>query len=103
MGLVYLIKMKNYNFYKIGHTTRSIETRLDELRTGNPEPLELIKSYKTNNYIKLENWLHRQYKINKKEGEWFEFDYEFENKFIHECERLNKLINLLLENNPFYN
>lgn len=103
MGYVYLINMVGTNFYKIGHTTRDVEIRLNELSTGNPEPLELVNYYKTDNYIKLESWLHRSYKAKKKEGEWFEFDEEFVNEFVNECKTIDKTINMLLENNPFFN
>lgn len=103
MGHVYLINMVDTNFYKIGHTTRDVEVRLNELRTGNPQPLELVKFYETDNYQKLETWLHRRYRPNKKEGEWFEFDENVIYDFINECKTLDKTITLLLEQNPFYN
>lgn len=103
MGYVYLINMIGTNYYKIGHTTRDVEIRLNELRTGNPQPLELVNLYETDNYVKLESWLHRLNASKKKEGEWFEFEEDFINNFITECEKADKTITFLLENNPFFN
>lgn len=102
MGYVYLINMVGTDNYKIGHTTRSVTVRLNELQTGNPEPLELVDYYETENYVKLETFLHRKNRNKKKEGEWFEFDNEFIDNFINECKTLDKTISLLLEQNPFF-
>lgn len=103
MGYVYLINMVGTNNYKIGYTTRDVITRLNELQTGNPEALKLVSFYKTKNHTKLESWLHRKNKFKRKEGEWFEFDDEFVKGFITECQTLDEIITLLLEENPFFN
>jgi len=102
MGFVYLIT-SDYKNYKIGSTKRKVEDRIKELQTACHEELQIVKSYETNNYIKVEKWLHRKFFSKKKEGEWFELEDEEINLFEENCKNIDKTISLLIETNPFFN
>lgn len=97
MGIVYLINIDGTNQYKIGMTSRNIETRFQELKTGNPN-LILKETYSSENFAKIETILHRQFKFKKIEGEWFQLDEDTANNFIAECDKINSRIELLKDN-----
>ena len=101
MGKIYLINMENTNNYKIGITKRDIKIRINELKTGNPEILHLVNIYESENYQKIESWLHRKYHLQRKEGEWFEFDDDFVENFTQICGQIDETIQSL-HNNPFF-
>jgi len=103
MGYVYLINASGTKNYKIGSTSRTVNERICELQTGNSEELLFVNSYLTENYRKLEIWLHRKYRTKRKEGEWFELEDEEVKIFENTCKTIDKTITLLLENNPFFN
>jgi hypothetical protein len=58
MGLVYFLQNGNANLFKIGHTKRSTVTRINQLATGNPEPLTLFDAIETEHFLHCENYLH---------------------------------------------
>ncbi len=70
-GWIYLIKCGE--FHKIG-VTQNIEQRLEDFRTSNPHPIELLKSWKYDPWSlvrKTEKLLHRHYKEHHHHREWF--------------------------------
>lgn len=70
-GWIYLIKCGE--FYKIG-VTQKLEKRLNGLKTANPHPLELLKTWKYDPWSlvrKIEKMLHRHYKPYHHHLEWF--------------------------------
>jgi hypothetical protein len=106
MGTVYLIRQvdqEGKELYKIGITKNPIETRLKCLRTGNPCKLDLQGFYTSENYKKIESFLHRLYQSNRLEGEWFQLTNSQVLAFQTECENFDKTITMLLSMNPFYN
>ncbi|SHG06506.1 T5orf172 domain-containing protein [Mariniphaga anaerophila] len=77
-GLVYIIRQRNTNYFKIGYTEQknnmtekqSVETRIASLQTGNPEPLDIIGYFKVSG-TKTEKTLHSHYESKRRTGEWF--------------------------------
>ena len=73
---VYLIQAKGTNSYKIGITSRTIESRINELNgSQSAYPLELITSIRSVNYKEVERHLHEKYRAYRVHGEWFQFDF----------------------------
>lgn len=103
MGYVYLIESYNNQHYKIGVSKNDPKKRLKQLATGNADELRLIAEYKSDNYRKLEKWLHRKFDAVRLEGEWFELSDDEVLDFRNICEEANNTINLLIRENPFYN
>lgn len=105
MGSVYLLKTEidDWTIYKIGFTKKSIQKRIKQLQTGSATPIHLVHFYKTQNYSKVEKWLHRKWKQKRQKGEWFDLSLEDVNEFIPECKKADQTIKYLIENNPFWN
>lgn len=108
MGYVYLLSTVTPNGleerFKIGFTTKPILNRIKSLQTGNSEKIILLNSYKSDNYLRIENMLHKKYfscKANAK-NEWFELKDEYVLSFLTDCKKLDETIKLLKENNPFF-
>lgn len=79
MQYLYIIKCQE--FYKIG-IANDIESRLAQLSTGNPYPLEVEIYYAFDNAEIVERSLHQRYKEQRQRGEWFNLSYE-DKKNIH--------------------
>ena len=73
MQYLYLIKCQQ--FYKIG-IANNVETRLAQLSTGNPYPLEVEIIYAFENAEVVERAIHQRYKETRQRGEWFSLDYD---------------------------
>jgi len=63
----YVIRSGNSAYYKIGKTSRTVESRLRELQTGNPHPLKTIKILRGD----LEGYYHNKFRHKRVGGEWF--------------------------------
>jgi len=105
-GYVYLIMEVNEHgaeTYKIGVTKRCVHIRLRELQTGNSSKLSLMKFYTSENYLKVERWLHRKYQIKTQaENEWRSLTDEQVFSFLEDCKKADETISFLLKENPFY-
>ena len=105
-GFVYLLLVvdeKGGEKYKIGVTKRNIAKRISELQTGNESKIQLLKSYQSENYLKVERFLHRKYMIKTEaENEWRSLTDEQVISFLKDCKEADDNINFLLKNNPFY-
>lgn len=91
MKSIYIINETGTNNYKIGRTLHGApEDRLDSLRTGNSNKLELI------GYIELENpkvWekeLHFTFRSKRKRGEWFTLSHS-DLKLIHDITEVDSV------------
>lgn len=107
MGYVYLLLEVNKNgdeHHKIGFSKNNPEKRLKQLRTGNSNTITLLKTYETDNYKKLENWLHRKFmdKKTQSDNEWFCLNNEDVLNFLTTCKKIDDIIITLLEENEFY-
>ena len=96
MGFVYLICDGEH--FKIGVTTGTLEKRLKQLQTGNPNELWISKSYKTDTPFKVEQMLHIKFKINKIKNEWFELDAYNVVHFTEVCEKIQIIVDSLKDN-----
>lgn len=102
MGKVYLIGDIDEGRYKIGYTIRNVNQRIDEIQTGNPKKLELIKVFETIHYIKVEAWMHRIHGSKRMEGEWFELTDEDIKNFKQDCQKGHDIFKMLIDSdNPF--
>ena len=77
MGYVYLILQVNIEgdeTYKIGITKNDPNKRVKQLSTGNSDKIQLLNHYESENYLKVEKWMHRKYGSNKTESknEWLQ-------------------------------
>lgn len=68
-GSIYLVKCGEY--YKIGLTSGSVESRVSSMRVGNPYPIEIIDSFLTNTLREDEARLHKALEKYLFQGEWF--------------------------------
>jgi len=73
MQYLYLIKCQQY--YKIG-VANDVESRLAQLSTGNPFPLEVETIYEFENAEIVERAVHQKLKSKRVRGEWFELTYD---------------------------
>ena len=71
MNVVYLIQAEETTRYKIG-TTENIDARINQLKTGCPYELKLIKTIDGSAWI--EHGIHEHFKHCRRKGEWFEFE-----------------------------
>lgn len=69
----YLYLIRCQSFYKIG-IANDVESRLAQLSTGNPFPLEVVSVYGFNNAQPVEAAIHQRFSYRRKRGEWFELD-----------------------------
>jgi hypothetical protein len=95
IGYLYLILKENTNTYKIGITKKNPNLRLKSLQTGNESILVLYYFIKSKCYTNLEVALHNEFKLNRKNGEWFEFDNIDEVK--ERIDLINSQLEFLLE------
>lgn len=101
MGYVYLLMSTDSDglieLFKIGVTKTSVEKRVKQLSTGNPNKIVLINSYFSNNYKVIEKWLHSRYSLNKTESdnEWFYLTNEQVSSFIDVCKNIDNTIKLI--------
>jgi len=103
MGTIYLLNMIDTNYYKIGVTRRNVKDRLRELQTGCPDEIILVKNFDCEYYRKVEAWLHKKHTTKRVEGEWFILDEGDINQFESDCQKISDTIQLLIEENPFFN
>lgn len=81
-GDVYVIAEDGYTddgsgrrMYKLGMSA-NVEKRVKQLQTGNPRTLVLLCKMYFPNKRKLESYLHRQFKNERRNGEWFSLTLE---------------------------
>lgn len=101
---IYLITTEYFGkrVYKIGRTQRPIEKRLNELRTSNANPLEVLFVYQTDWGLQVEKRLHRHFNDKRMEGEWFNLDENDVSEIPALCQKYNNLYQMLYEENPFF-
>jgi hypothetical protein len=107
MGYVYLllsISTDGEETHKIGVTKRDPNIRIKELSTGNPFTIRLLRSYESNNYLKVEHWMHRKHFASKTESknEWRSLTAEAVFSFLDDCKEADDNIKFLQENNSLY-
>lgn len=74
-GYVYLIEAVGFHLVKIGYTT-NVAARLQQLSTGTPAPLRVLKQIECVNPGPLERDMHRRYAAFKRHNEWFALPFD---------------------------
>lgn len=108
MGYVYLLLQVNdygEEVYKIGVTKRDVETRIRELQTGNPNQISVLRVYESDNYLKVEQWMHRKHGASKTiaKNEWRNLTNNQVISFLDDCKNADETIIILKKTNPFIN
>ena len=89
MEYVYFIQQETTNFVKIGFTKEDPIRRLSALKTSSPFDLKIIGLIETDNCVKKESELHKQYADKRVKGEWFLLSNEeiefIKLKYNNEC------------------
>lgn len=96
LGLIYVIRQRNSNFFKIGWTeqrrgeseNQTIEKRIAALQTGNPHPIDLEGYFKASGR-KTEKSIHLYFYSKRKTGEWFLLDEKDLQNILSDDWRIN--------------
>jgi len=107
IGYVYLllkVATDGTESYKIGISKNDPAKRVKQLQTGNDCVISLLKSYKSENYNKIEKMLHNKFKVYATEAgnEWFNLPPADVIGFLESCKQTDELVSYLKENNHFY-
>lgn len=107
MGYVYLlleVDKAGGERHKIGISKNHPNFRVKQLQTGNSNTISLITFYESDNYKKVERWVHTKHSNNKTEAnnEWFNLTNEDVLSFIDTCKKANETISFLKDNNHFF-
>ena len=81
---VYIIKVSSEGIYKVG-VSKNVKRRVKQLQTGNPEPIEIVKTFLSNYPYKIESVLHRRFKINHVHGECYYLSKQDIENFEENC------------------
>ena len=81
--MVYILRMRGSDYYKIGYTGRDVLQRVSDLQTGCPEPLDVIATLEGDEALEYE--MHRRFWQYKTQGgdEWFCIPSEIMKGFEH--------------------
>lgn len=107
MGYVYLfleVDKEGNEAFKIGVTKNDPNKRIKQLQTGNSRKITLVKIYESENYLKVEGWLHRKYhQRTEASNEWRSLTDAEMISFTNDCIKADATISFLKTNNYFYN
>ena len=78
IGLVYVLRQRNTNKFKIGWTEKkegqsikeSVESRVAQLQTGNADPIDVVGYFKASS-VRTEKAVHEKFEEVRLTGEWF--------------------------------
>jgi len=106
-GFVYLLLEVNQHgeeSHKIGISKNDPTLRKKNLQTGNSNKIDVLKTYCSPHYKKIEQWLHGKYSNKKTEAdnEWFILSNEEVMSFNETCKKIEDTINFLKKENHFY-
>jgi Meiotically up-regulated gene 113 len=107
IGHVYLlisIDSDGTELFKIGLSRSSPENRVKQLQTGSAHKIDILRTYQSKYYRKIEQWLHGKYSHLKTDSgnEWFKLSNQDVLDFGMNCEKIEKDIEFLLTENYFY-
>lgn len=103
-GYVYLLEdYRNFErAFKIGKTRKTVEQRVKQLQTGNSHEIVIVNYYKSNQYNKLEKFLHTYYAPYRISGEWFVINDKEASNFLNVCKKLDASLEYLKNNNTLF-
>ncbi len=72
MKILYVLRCQiaSETFIKVGICS-NLSRRLKALQTGNPRPIEVVKTYRLLNAQRVEKVVHRTLIVERVKGEWF--------------------------------
>lgn len=70
-GYVYLIRMGDTSYHKVGISQLDISQRLAQLQTANPIELVLLAHYRQDDPLEVERSIHKALRPFHARGEWF--------------------------------
>lgn len=76
MEKIYVLRGRGTNFFKIGRTSQSIESRIQQLQTGCPFEIEVYATFPTFWPAEMEKFLHAYLSEFRTSGEWFNVEQE---------------------------
>lgn len=100
MGFVYLISSASGKC-KIGRTESKPDKRLKQLQTGACEELNVTFVYETKNAVMVERMLHVRFASKRIHGEWFALSNDDICGFADFCERTERSIEAMADNEYF--
>ena len=103
MSFIYLISCEADDtiLYKIGYS-KNPKQRLKELKTGNPNALEIVQEFETKHNRKVETAFHNHYKVKNVNGEWFSLSSDEVDNFLDNCRQMERNFDVLVKmNNPY--
>ena len=72
VGVIYLVKMRDTKYHKVGITSTNIENRLSGLQVGCPIKIDLVISINSKDCLCCEKKIHDALSNSHVRGEWFE-------------------------------
>lgn len=66
---LYILKCQQY--YKIGYTYNPLKSRMEDMKTSNPFPIELCMAFRVEKCEEVEKLLHTSFAHRRSRGEWF--------------------------------
>lgn len=89
MGLIYVIRSGETNYYKIGVCEGVLQQRLTALQCGNPEKLTVIHTVKVKDPYAIEHRIHKYLEHLHYSGEWYDlYDSNIAITAIRACSEL---------------
>lgn len=76
MEKIYVLRGKGTNFFKIGRTSQSVDSRIQQLQTGCPFEIEVYATFPTFWPAEMEKFLHAYLDEFRSSGEWFSVEPE---------------------------
>lgn len=98
MKQVYLLKSDYTGYYKIGVSKDTVK-RVKQLLTGSSENISIIFTFNTEIPYKVETVLHNLFELQKINREWYNLSLEDEISFPALCEKTEKNLKIILEDN----
>ena len=72
-GHIYIVFCNRSKLYKIGMTCTNPTERFKQLKISNPD-IQQHSTFKTDDVVSTESWLHYVYSDKRVSGEWFELN-----------------------------
>jgi hypothetical protein len=90
--------------HKIGFSKNHPDKRVKQLQTGSSNKISTLNYYESANYKKIEGLLHKKFLSKKTEtkNEWFNLTDEDIKNFTKYCEKYDKDIQFIQQNNSLY-
>lgn len=91
---VYLIR-NGEDKYKIGFTSRSLDTRMKEIQTGSSSELSIVSEFESEYAQRIEATMHNVYSAYNTSGEWFALPEDEVLRFRDRARRMHENFRIL--------